>query len=143
MRKRYVSKSKSRFVRWWQSVNVKSVLRCLLLLITSPVWIAKVILFGVLGLTIVFEVWSAPSAWRLLKRVFREAVVIGQTDYDSTRLKGGEARQTGSGRKGSLVRSGGPLSSDDLRRRLYELRTPKTERMNRRTPITGGQNGKQ
>ena len=143
MRKRYDSKSRSRFDRWWQEFDPKSVRSYLLLLFMAPFLIAKLAVYLLLVVAIATELAVLPSAWRLIERAFREAVALGQTDDDSTRLKGGEARQTGSGKKGSLVRSGGPLSSDDLRRRLYELRTPKTERMNRRTPITGGQNGKQ
>ena len=141
MRKRYDSKSP--FDRWWQEFDSKSVTSYLLLLIMAPFLLAKLAVYLLLFVAIATELAVLPSAWRLLKRAFREAVAVGQTDNDSTRLKGGEARQTGSGRKGSLVRSGGPLSSDDMRRRLYELRTPTTERMNRRTPNVGGQNGKQ
>ena len=143
MRKRYYPRSVSRFDRWWQEFDSKSVSSYLLLPFMAPFLITKLAVYGLLALVILIELAALPSAWRMIERAFREAVALGQTDDDSTRLKGGEARQTGFGRKGSLVRSGGPLSSDDLRRRLYELRTPKTERMNRRTPNVGGQNGKQ
>ncbi|MBI1311225.1 hypothetical protein GC176_07950 [bacterium] len=143
MRKRYASKSIFSFDRWWQEFDPKSVGSYLLLLFMAPFLIAKLAVYLLLVVAIATELAVLPSAWWLLKRAFREAVAFGQTDDDSTRLKGGEARQTGSEWKGSLVRFGGPLSSDDLRRRLYELRTLKTERMSRRTPNVGGQNGKQ
>ena len=132
----------SRFDRWLQVSDSGSVGSYLRLLITAPFIITNVLLYGILALVIVFELAMLPSAWEKVKRAFREAEVLGQTDRNRTRMKGGKARQAGFERKGSLVRPGGPLSSDDLRRRLYELRTPKTERMNRRTPNVGGQNGK-
>jgi len=143
MRKRYYPASISRFDRWWQELDSQSVIYFLTLPIAVPVWLAKVTVIGLLVGMIIFVMVAYPSACTTVLRAFREAVALGQTDYDSTRLKGGETRQTGSGRKGSLIRPGGSLSSDDLRRRLYELRTSKTERMNRRAPNVGGQNGKQ
>lgn len=143
MRKRYYPRSTSRFDRWWQEFDSKSVSSYLPLPFMAPFLITKLAVYGVLALAILTELVSLPSALRLVGRAFREAAAFGHTDKDSTRLKGGEARQKGSGRKGSLVRPGGPLSSDDLRRRLYELRAVKTERMNQRTPNVGGQNGEQ
>ena len=143
MRKRYYPRSTSRFDRWWQEFNSTSVSSYLLLPFMAPFLIVKLAVYGLLALVILFELAAFPSAWRLVERAFREAEALGQTDKGSTRLKGGEARRKGSGRKGSLVRPCRRLSSDDLRRRLYELRAAKTERMNRRTPTVGGQNGKQ
>ena len=131
----------SRFDRWWQEFDSGSVSSYLLLPIMAPFVITKLVLYGILALVVLFELAVLPSAWDLVKRAFREAEALGQTDQDSTRLKGGEARQQGSERKGSLVRPGGPLSSDDLRRRLYELRERKPKGMASLTQKLGGQNG--
>ena len=131
----------SRFDRWWQEFDSGSVSSYLLLPIMAPFVITKLVLYGLLALVILFELAVWPSAWNLVKRAVREAEALGQTDQDSTQLKGGEAQQEGSERKGSLVRSGGPLSSDDLRRRLYELRETKSKRKTSFTRNVGGQNG--
>ena len=131
----------SRFDRWWQEFDSGSVSSYLLLPFMAPFVITKLVLYGILALVILFELAVFPSAWDLVKRAFREAEALGQTDHDSTRLKGGEARQKGSERKGSLVRPGGPLSSDDLRRRLDELRETRPERKASLTRNIGGQNG--
>ena len=131
----------SRFDRWWQEFNSGSVSSYLLLPFMAPFVIAKMVLYGILALVILFELAVLPSAWDLVKRAFREAEALGQTDHGSTRLKGGEARQKGSERKGSLVRPGRPLSSDDLRRRLYELRERKPNGTANLTRNRGGQNG--
>ena len=136
MRKR----QSSWFDRKWQDFDSKSGQSILLLPIIAPFLLVKLLVFGALAIVILIELALLPSALKLVERAFRDAEALVQTDNDSTRLKGGEARQ-GSERKGSLVRSGGPLSSDDLRRRLYELRSSKSERKIRRAPIEGGQNG--
>jgi len=141
MRKRYAPRSKSRFDRWWQEFDSGSVSSYLLLPIMAPFLITKLVLYGMLALVILFELAAFPSAWDSVKRAFHKAEALGKSDHDSTRLKGGEARQKGSERKGSLVRPGGPLCSDDLRRRLYELRTPNHERKDRRALKRGGRNG--
>lgn len=131
----------TRFDRWWQDFDSGSASSYLLLPFMAPFLITKLAVYGLLALVILFELAVFPSAWDLVKRAFREAEALGQTDQDSTRRKGGEARQKGSERKDSLVRPGGPLSSDDLRRRLYELRALKQERKHQRTPKRGGQHG--
>ena len=131
----------SRFDRWWQEFDSGSVSSYLLLPIMAPLLITKLVLYGALVAVICFLIAAYPGAWNSVKRAFREAEALGQTDNDSTRMKGGENRQAGSKWKGSLVRPGGPLSSDDLRRRLYELRTLNQERKDRRALKLGGQNG--
>ena len=83
-------------------------------------------LFGVLLLLALIQLASLPRALEQVIRAFREAEALGQTDNDSTQLKGGE-RNVGSNKKGFLIRPGGSLNSDDLRRRLDELRTSKTK----------------
>ena len=70
-----------------------------------------------------FAMFVLPSAWRKVERAFRQTIVSGQAGYGSIRMKGGEFRQEGDERRDSLIRPGGSLSSDDLRRRLDELRT--------------------
>lgn len=130
----------SRFKSLWQETDRHSIGFYLLLPFTVPIWLFKLALIGVMAVVIVLLVAVMPSALRMVERAVREAEASGQSESGSTRLKGGEARQ-GSERKGSLVRPGGPLSSDDLRRRLYELRSSKSERKIRRSLIEGGQNG--
>ncbi len=131
----------SRFDRWLHDFDSGSVSSYVRLAVMTPFLIVNLVVYGMLALVILIVLAVFPSAWDLVERAFREAEALGQSDYDSTRLKGGEARQKGSERKGSLVRPGGPLSSDDLRRRLYELRSLKSERKIQRAPIEGGQNG--
>lgn len=130
----------SRFNRWWDGFDAPPTLVSLLFPISGSIFVVKVILIGILLLAILVELALLPSALRTVDRAFRSAHSSGQSEGDSTRLKGGEARQ-GSERKGSLVRPGGPLSSDDLRRRLYELRGRKPKGMASLTRNVGGQNG--
>lgn len=129
-----------RFICWWQELGFWSVIKFLLFPFIAAIWILKAALLGIVVGVVIYVALASPSAWMRISRSYRGAIESGQTDHDSTRLKGGEARQ-GSERKGSLVRPGGSLNSDDLRRRLYELRTAKSERKTRRAPIEGGQNG--
>ncbi|MCA9047687.1 MAG: hypothetical protein KDA89_03105 [Planctomycetaceae bacterium] len=131
----------SRFDRWLQDFDSGSVSSYVRLAVMSPFLIVKLVIYGMLALVILIVLAVFPSAWSLVERAFREAEAHGQSDRNSTRLKGGEARQKGTEWKGSLVRSGGPLSSDDLRRRLYELREAKPERKVSLTRNVGGQNG--
>ncbi len=137
MRKRKYSTVK----RWWEDFETNSLVFYLLLPFTGTVFVVKAALCVALALVVYAEITLLPSALRQVERAFREAEALGQTDDDSTRLKGGEARQKGSERKGSLVRPGGPLSSDDLRRRLYELRERKPKGKANLARNVGGQNG--
>ena len=139
MRKRYYSKSW--FDRGWQEFDSKSRSSYLLLPIVALFLLVKLFVFGALAIVILIEVALLPSALKLVERAIRDAEVSGETNRFSTRLEGGEARQKGSERKGSLVRPGGPLSSDDLRRRLYELRERKPKGKANLTRNVGGQNG--
>ena len=66
------------------------------------------------------------SAFAQVWRAFHRALAIDIAYQSSTQMKGGEPRQTGFRSRGSLIRSGGSLSSDDLRRRLNELRSTKS-----------------
>lgn len=54
-----------------------------------------------------------------------------------------EEWQRGNPQRGSLIRFGGSLNSDDLRHRLNELRSSKSGGPERRTPKTGGHYAKQ
>ena len=114
----------SLFDHWWRSNDFRSVSQRILLVLSLPIWVARVALFGVLLQLALIQLASLPRALEQVIRAFREAEALGQTDNDSTQLKGGE-RNAGSRRKGFLIRPGGSLNSDDLRRRLYELRTSK------------------
>lgn len=116
----------SLFDHWWQTTDPWSVGRWLLLLVIGPVLFMKLVVNGALLVLIIFEVVNFPSALRTVVRAFKEAEALGQTDRNSTQLKGGE-RNVGSNKKGFLIRPGGSLNSDDLRRRLDELRTSKTK----------------
>ena len=69
-------------------------------------------------------------------------VVTADTDSNSAQLKG-EEWQRGNQQRGSLIRFGGSLNSDDLRHRLNELRSSKSGGPERRTPKTGGHYAKQ
>ena len=107
----------------------------------APSGKSKEVRFYVWAFVVYVAVNGTISALKKIDVALRDAIAMGQTNNDSTQLKGGEARQKGSGRKGSLVRPGGPLSSDDLRRRLYELRETRPERKASLTRNVGGQNG--
>lgn len=88
-----------------------------------------------------FVMCVLPRAWMQVERAFREAAVSGQTDEDSTLFEGGVFRQKGSEVKGSLIRPGGSLSTDDLRRRLNELRSNDPGGPGHRSLNKGGQHG--
>lgn len=131
---------RSVFYHWWLDSDLRSVGRFIWLLLSLPVLLVKLVLHGGLVILVIYQIIRLPSNLRAIARTFREATALGQTDRSSTRMKGGGYQK--SYLKGSLIRSGGSFSSDDLLRRLDELRTPH-ERRKRRTPKTGGQNGKQ
>ncbi|MCA9078707.1 MAG: hypothetical protein KDA93_27025 [Planctomycetaceae bacterium] len=131
----------SRFYRFEQNGKRRSLDSILLFITQSPIIVTKLAIIMGPGYLIATVVRLSPDAYRFVALKEREAMRLGNSDQDSTRRKGGEARQKGSERKGSLVRPGGPLSSDDLRRRLYELRALKQERKDQHTPKRGGQHG--
>lgn len=115
----------SRWQQDWDYVSVGSKIAALLF------WICIV----------VFVMFVLPSAWRQVERAFRKALVYGQTDEDSALFEGGVFRQEGLKAKGSLIRPGGSLNSDDLRRRLDELRSNDPGGPGRRALNRGGQHG--
>jgi len=131
----------SRSYRSEQNGKRRSLVSILLFVTQSPIIVTKLAIIMGLGYLIATVVRRSPDAYRLVALKEREAMRLGNSDQDSTRLKGGEARQKGSERKGSLVRPGGPLSSDDLRRRLYELRERKPKGKANLTRNVGGHNG--
>lgn len=134
----------SRFIRLGQDGDRWSVRSVLLLPIMIPVYLTQIVLIGGLVLLIILVMADFTSAIGQVTRVFREAMTNGLTDRDnSTRMKGGEFRQTGDRRKGFLIRHGGSLSNDDLRCRLYELRTTGSGRTACRARNGGSQYGKQ
>lgn len=72
----------------------------------------------------------------------RVALELNSSKRNSAQLKG-EEWQKGNQQRGSLIRSGGSLNSDDLRHRLNELRSSKSGGPERRTPKIGGHYAKQ
>ncbi len=116
-------RNESRFTSYWQNVDVSPARSKLLLLVSMPIIIMKVLLIGMLAVVIVHVAVAYPRALDQVLQKVREAKSGDKTGNDSTRMKGGEFRQAGYERRGSLIRPGGLLSSDDLRRRLDELRT--------------------
>ncbi len=105
-----------------------------LLLSWVAAWIASFIgwLMGaVLGVIAIFVLALMPAAVRMVFKAVHRANTPSSADHISVSKNGG-FRQAGF-EKGFLIRPGGSLSSDDLRRRLYQLRTSKGK-VNRRSP---------
>jgi hypothetical protein len=131
----------SRFVRLkkvGERLTAKSIF---LLPITLPIWIAQIVLIGIVlyaGLVIAV---SIPRAIHLVFRAVHSAQASGETDRRPLRVRGGVRQR--SFFEGSKARSGEWKSDDDLRRRLYELRSTRTGEPARRSLNYGGQNGKQ
>ncbi len=75
----------------------------------------------VLAMTVIVVVTYPTAVEIVLEHISRVAISTG-TESNSAQSKG-EEWQKGKAVKGSLIRSGGSLNSDDLRRRVYELRS--------------------
>lgn len=124
------------FDHWWQITDSWSVGRVILLPFVTPILFTKLAIYLLLFALVVYEAMAFFSAMKIVVRVFQEAEAHGQTDQSSNQAKGGE-RQGNT--KGFLIRPGGSLNSDDLRRRLYELRASDKDEESRRAPKIGGQ----
>ena len=120
------SNKESRFTRYWQERDLWTIRSNLLLPVLIPVILVKVLLLGTVATVIWNWLQAMPSALEHVSRAVRVAETSVPNVHRSTQLKGGEFWQTGFEVKGSLIRPGGSLSSDDLRRRLNELRSTKS-----------------
>ena len=114
----------------------------LLLLITTPILIAQVAVIGVVVVVVVFIAISLPRTFGELARAVRAATSNGKADSPSKHTRGGEVRQAGYDKKISATRESASTRSDDLRRRLNELRSVRTGHPAHRPQKLGGQYGK-
>lgn len=115
-----------------------------------PMWFMERLMFGVqlvvMGvvlLVVLFWAISLPRAIAMFTRAYREASSTGKADKHSKLARGGEVRQAGYQEKISAARYGASTRSDDLRRRLNELRSMRTGNPAHRPQHLGGQYGKQ
>lgn len=99
------------------------------------VWKAIALCFAVAYLTLYCMAVAQVS------RVVQRVRIRHSSRSAYRREKGGEFRQAGYQQRGSLIRPGGSLNSDDLRRRLNELRSTDPGGPGRRAPNRGGQHG--
>ena len=106
--------------------------------VTCKTWIARGLL-GLVGLTATgMYIWACYVVFRQVRVAMKQT----PSKINSAQLKG-EEWQKGNQQRGSLIRFGGSLNSDDLRHRLNELRSSKSGGPERRTPKTGGHYAKQ
>ena len=115
-----------------------------------PLWFIERLMFGVqlvvMGavlLIVLFWAVSLPRAIAMFTRAYREASSNGKADKHSKLARGGEVRQAGYQEKISATRYGASTRSDDLRRRLNELRSMRTGNPAHRPQHLGGQYGRQ
>lgn len=133
--------NKSLLNRYWQESELRSGRSEILLPILVPIIVMKIILIGIVG-TVIYKLAEAyPSALYDVLHEVHAAKKGVATDQKRTQLKGGGFRQAGYQQKGSLIRPGGSLNSDDLRRRLDELRSTDPGGPGRRALNRGGQHG--
>ena len=114
----------------------------LLLLITTPILIVQVAVIVVVVVVVMFITISLPRTFDKLTRAYRVASSNGKADSPSKITRGGEVRQAGYQRQISAARYGESTRSDDLRRRLNELRSVRTGDPAHRPRKHGGQYGK-
>lgn len=110
--------------------------------IALPVIVVKVALYVCLLAITLFMAVMYPAAVDIVLRHIHRTERSMNSRSNSAQLKG-EEWQKGNQQRGSLIRSGGSLNSDDLRHRLNELRSSKSGGPERRTPKTGGHYAKQ
>lgn len=134
--------NKSRLIRLWQERDVPSVRSNLLLPILLPIIVMKWMLLGIIA-AIIFSIAAAmPRALDEVAQEVRAAKSGAATGKPFKLVNGGEVRQAGYDRKISATRFGASTRSDDLRRRLNELRSVGTGHPAHRPRINGGQYGK-
>ena len=110
--------------------------------IALPVIVVKVALYVRLLAITLFMAVMYPAAVDIVLRHIHRTERSMNSRSNSAQLKG-EEWQKRNQQRGSLIRSGGSLNSDDLRHRLNELRSSKSGGPERRTPKTGGHYAKQ
>lgn len=115
----------------------------LLLLITTPILITQVAVIVVVVVVVMFITISLPRTFDELARAYRVATSNGKADSPSKLTRGGEVRQAGYDKMISATRESASTRSDDLRRRLNELRSMRTGNPANRPQHLGGQYGKQ
>ena len=132
----------ARFIRVNQGGKRWSARSLLLLPIVIPILIAQVVVIGFVVIVLLFITISIPRTFGEIARAFRAASSSGKADSPSKFVKGGEVRQTGYHKKISATRYGASTRSDDLRRRLNELRSMRTGNPAHRLQHLGSQYGK-
>lgn len=133
----------ARFIRSCQSDQKRSLRSWPLWFIERLMFGVQLVLVGVVLIVMLFMAVSLPRAVALFARAYREASSTGKADKHSKLARGGEVRQAGFQKTISATRSGAPMRSDDLRRRLNELRSVRTGHPAHRPQHLGGQYGKQ
>lgn len=113
-----------------------------LFLIRLPIWITQISLIVFVLFALLVIAVCTPRAIQRVLRAVHSANASGQEDRRPLRLRGG-VRQEGFLFDDSKARPGEWKKDDDLRRRLYELRSTRTGNPARRSLNYGGQNGKQ
>ena len=115
--------------------------RALIWLLLKPVQAAQLVMFVLLLCAVAFiplrVFWLAGCLWHAVRKAS-----IGDNGH-SRLIRGGEVRQAGYQEKISAARYGASTRSDDLRRRLNELRSMRTGNPANRPQQLGGQYGKQ
>ena len=133
----------ARFIRSRQSDKTKSLRSLPLRFIERLMFGVQAVLMSVVLLVVLFMAISLPRAIDMFTRAYREASSTGKADKHSKLARGGEVRQAGYQEKISATRYGASTRSDDLRRRLNELRSMRTGNPANRPQHLGGQYGKQ
>lgn len=114
----------------------------LLLLITTPILFVQLGFIVLAVVVVVIITISLPRTFGELARAYRVATSNGKADRPSKHTRGGEVRQAGYDKMISATRFGASTRSDDLRRRLNELRSVGTGHPAHRPRNVGGQYGK-
>ena len=132
----------ARFVRLRNGGKRLSVRSLPRLLILGPILAVQVVLIGMVIVILSFIVTSLPRSLGMFARAYRATSLSDKTESPSQNLRGGEVRQAGYQGKISETRHGASTRSDDLRRRLNELRSVRTGHPAHRPQKRGGQYGK-
>ena len=132
----------ARFIRSRQGDPKRSLRSWPLWFIERLMFGVQMLLVGVVLLVVLFMAISLPRAVALFSRAYREASSTGKAGKNSKLARGGEVRQAGYQEKISATRYGASTRSDDLRRRLNELRSMRTGNPAHRPQHLGGQYGR-
>ena len=132
----------ARFIRSRQGDQKRSLRSLPLWFIERLMFGVQMLLVGAVLLVVLFMAISLPRAIGEFARAYRAASSSGKADSPSRLVKGGEVRQAGYHKKISATRYGASTRSDDLRRRLNELRSMRTGNPAHRPQQLGGQYGR-